>query len=188
MPHHVFSDINHGILEKYTSKIFVLTGVGRGVNIDSALFAEKSEIYAMDEEIILVEHMIKIVPIMINSGRNRPKKIRLFHGVPKSELYIMIEDVQQPAIFLLSSYMHDPDNKDKAFDIIDELEQIKIHPLKNHTILIDYLSPETACFGNLSIEMVKTKLLEINPNYSFKFEQGGHLGCEDNAVLVAYIA
>lgn len=35
--------------------------------------------------------------------------------------------------------------------------------------------------------MVKNKILEINPNYQFRSENGGHLGDEKDAILVAYV-
>jgi len=185
---HVYSDIGRGVLEKYPSNIFVVTGIGRGVTIENALFAKKSEIYVMDEDNVIVEHIKKILHHIVAFAQHTPKEIKFFHDIPKTALYTIIKEIRQPAIFLLSSYVCDPDNMDKASGILDELEQFKKHSIKNHTILIDYLSPANACFGNLRIEDVKAKLLEINPMYSFRLEQGGYFGYEDNGVLVAYIA
>ena len=47
---------------------------------------------------------------------------------------------------------------------------------------IDYVH-----FGNISIELIKNKLLEINPDYKFRFENGGHIGKDKDATLAAYL-
>ena len=68
--------------------------------------------------------------------------------------------------------------------ILGELEAIKNHPIKNHVILIDdqwdYVN---GLYGGIRIKEVKDKILEINPDYKFSFED---TGIKEN-VLVAKV-
>jgi hypothetical protein len=64
-----------------------------------------------------------------------------------------------------------------------ELELIKNHPIKEHTILIDDLREWSRDFPAIGFntEDIKKKILEINPNYVFSFADGQ----TSNDILVA---
>jgi hypothetical protein len=88
---------------------------------------------------------------------------------------------------LLGNYHPDIDYI-KPNAVLDELEAIRQHPINTHTILIEYIQyADTELFGNISLDEVKDKLLEINRRYSFAFADGGHLEKDKNAILVAYV-
>lgn len=72
--------------------------------------------------------------------------------------------------------------REKINCILQELDQIKKHFIKGHVILVDYIY-----YGNIPLELIKEKLLQININYKFKLEKGGHLGQEENSILAAYL-
>lgn len=59
---------------------------------------------------------------------------------------------------------------------------------KTHTIIVDNIhyagTPE---FNLISEEQIKEGLKSINPNYTFVYEKGGHLGLIDKAALIATI-
>ncbi|HRI35351.1 MAG TPA: hypothetical protein PLD02_16495, partial [Saprospiraceae bacterium] len=68
--------------------------------------------------------------------------------------------------------------------VLLELEAIKQHSIKTHTILIDdcrFFGTEG--FDYITIDQVIKSLLEINPSYQFKYENG--YTADD--ILVAYI-
>lgn len=68
--------------------------------------------------------------------------------------------------------------------ILQELEAIKNHPIKNHTILIDDVRMfGTRDFDGVTLDQITDKLREINPNYSIFFEKG----YQANDILVACI-
>jgi hypothetical protein len=76
----------------------------------------------------------------------------------------------------------------KNSPLMAELDQIKLHPIKNHTILIDDLD---LCGGYLfdyvTLDQIKQKILEINPKYSITFTDGGLDGRYRETILVARV-
>jgi len=92
----------------------------------------------------------------------------------------MLKLVKEPTLFWLDGH---PDGVD-GNPLWGELESIKLHPIKTHTILIDdipiYFDPK----------QVESKLLEINPNYTFVYENALNASNGDvykNYHLAAYI-
>lgn len=68
--------------------------------------------------------------------------------------------------------------------VLQELEQIKKHPIKNHTILIDDVRLfGTIEFDYVTLDQIIDKVLEINPNYNISFVPG----YVQNDILVAQI-
>lgn len=70
-----------------------------------------------------------------------------------------------------------------------ELEQIKKHPIKTHTIMIDdvrlFGSPE---FDFITLDKVKKKLKEINSDYTFEYADSKIKGkIQKNDILIAKI-
>jgi hypothetical protein len=74
----------------------------------------------------------------------------------------------------------------KNCPLIEELEQIKQHPVKNHIILIDDIHCcDTVLFDFMSREKLIDKIHEINPNYEIRYVDGGDAGEYKNNVMVA---
>jgi hypothetical protein len=74
--------------------------------------------------------------------------------------------------------------EEKVCPIMEELEQIKTLRRKDHFILVD----DVRLFGTeefmfITLDEIKARILEINPNYHFRFENG-HIA---NDILVAYV-
>jgi hypothetical protein len=78
--------------------------------------------------------------------------------------------------------------------VLEELNTIKEHSIKEHTIIIDDIRIfdgtdnknilySWAKNTGINSAVIKQKILEINPNYKFKFENG----IIQNDVLVTYI-
>ena len=113
---------------------------------------------------------------------------KVYCGNSKTELKTIIDRIEEPITFLLSSHLPDIDHPEQGNNILDELDQIKEHSIKSHTILIEYIQyAGSSMFGNITLDEIKTKILEIDLRYQFNFEKGGHLEKEENALLVAYL-
>lgn len=188
LPLLLFADIAEDVLEKYPNPVFFGTGVRRCVNLARALNAEFLEIYAIDEEEIFIDHSKYIFPMFFREKERKTQLYEIYHGDPSKDLAGYLLGISQSITFLLSSYIPEPDFPQKHNSILEELEQIKNHPIHTHTILIDNIHlAATSAFGMVTLKEIQQKLLEINPNYQFSYETGGHLEKEENAVLVAHL-
>lgn len=183
------ADITFQVLQKYTNDVLVCTGIASGeifgyaiaINAKNGAF---SEIYGVEENGILANHSQKfVIPKYIKEYKSKNLNLcQVYHQ--NSVLYLgnIIDKIDKPITFVLSSQFPDWVDPEKNNLVGLELDQIKKHHVKKHTILIDYIY-----FGNINLEAIKNKLLEINPNYKFQFENGGLLGREKEAFLVAYL-
>lgn len=182
------ADVLSPVLRKYTNDILVCTGIASGdifahaivVNCELGAF---SEIYGVEADRVLADHSREyVIPQHIGYWKaNKLKTCLVYHKNPLLELESVINKINRPITFVLASQFPDWVDPHKNNLILQELDQIKRNCLKEHTILIDYIY-----FRNVNLNDVKNKLLEINSNYKFRFEDGGHLGREKNAVLAAY--
>ena len=75
------------------------------------------------------------------------------------------------------------------YPLLIELDELKKHPIKRHTILIDDVSLiKDGTFG-FTLDDVKNKLLEINPKYQFSLDDKltNTYGEFKNDILVAKV-
>jgi heterodisulfide reductase subunit A-like polyferredoxin len=74
---------------------------------------------------------------------------------------------------------------DKKCPLLDELEVIKNHPVKNHTIMIDDIRCcGTDYFDFITKEQLENKIKEINPKYVITYEDSW----EPKDILVARLS
>lgn len=101
----------------------------------------------------------------------------------------MIKDINQPITFWLDAHIFPPrTDGGKNCPLIEELDQIKRHPIKTHTILIDDMHcAGTAAFDFLTKEDLIQKIHEINPEYKIRYIPGGNDGEYPENVMVAII-
>jgi len=168
---------------QYRKRVFVETGTFVGDGIQRALDAGFEEIHSVD-----------IDPIAIRDAKNRFKdnsKVNIYTKDSSRELKDILVHIREPVTFWLDAHngFPDPEAKDvKNTPLLEELEQIKNHPIKTHTILIDDMHCcETLLFDFLTRDQIVAKVLEINPAYRIKFIPGGNEGEYPHNVLVAYI-
>jgi hypothetical protein len=119
--------------------------------------------------------------------------IYLHKANSKYELYNIIKEIYSPITFWLDS--HWSGCPDVGCDIItvcpilEELEQIKQHFIKTHTIIIDDIrlmnnSLDRYVGFPVTLDEILKKIFEINPNYKIKYYDD----CTaKNDILVAYI-
>lgn len=168
---------------EFKRRVFVETGTFGGDGIQKALEAGFEEIYSIDIE-----------PLFIRNTRQRYKNQHNIHLDVKDssyQLWDVIQNIKEPVVFWLDAHIGFPDPNAvnvKNTPLIEELDQIKRHPLKNHTILIDDLHCcETLLFDFLTLDDIIAKVLEINPEYDIRFVDGGNDGEYKDNILVASI-
>lgn len=161
---------------KYPNKVFVETGSSHGNGIEMAINVGFRSIYSMEIRGDLLQHCKE-------RFADHPEVV-LFNGYSEDILYDVIKDINEPITFWLDGHTDCPAPGRKYSPIMEELEAIKKHPIKTHTIMID----DVRLFGTHEFDHVSTseiinKILEINPNYEILYE----LGYVSNDILVARV-
>src|SRR6185436_2527368 len=130
--------------------IFVETGTYGGDGVQKALDAGFEEIHSID-----------INPVSIQDTQRRFKDQNNIHLHIKDtnyQLWDVIEAIEEPVVFWLDAHNGFPDPNAigvKNTPLMEELDQIKKHPIKNHTILIDDLHCcETLLFDFLTLDQI----------------------------------
>lgn len=160
---------------------FVETGTFGGDGIAFALQGDFTEI-----------HSLEIEPSFVRGAKYRFKeesKVTIHQCDSGKDLYDIIKDMDKPITFWLDGHNGTPDkNGGKNTPLIEELEQIKRHPIKTHTIIIDDMHCcNTILFDFLSREDIVKKVKEINPDYNVYFIAGGNDGEYPQNILVAEV-
>ncbi|MFN4174812.1 MAG: hypothetical protein ACK4HV_06900 [Parachlamydiaceae bacterium] len=166
----------------FRNRVFVETGTFGGDGIQKALDAGFIDIHSLDIDVVQIRNTRK-------RFKNDPR-VHLYLKDSSYQLWEVIEKIDEPITFWLDAHngFPDPFSKEKNTPLLEELEQIKWHPIKTHTILIDDLHCcGTLLFDYLTREDIIRKVLEINPNYKIRFVPGGNEGEYPINVLVAEI-
>lgn len=169
------------VLEKYPNPIFFETGTSGGHAIDLALK------YDCFKKLISIE----IEPQIQDENRNRLKsyidsgRLNLVTGDSLQCLQNYIPLLDQPTTFWLDAHVDFGIAGVKKCPLYEELEAIATSDIKSHTILIDDLR----IFGGgtwgsgINLDVIKQKILDINPNYTILTEPG----VQDDDILVAIV-
>lgn len=181
-PHAISGNIGPDGFHQFLKRIFVETGTGCGDGIQHALEAGFKAIYSIDNDQNCVD---------ISRKRFiRNPRVHILLKDSGNGLFDLIQNIDEPVTFWLdaSNGTPNPDRSVKNTPLMDELDQIKRHSIKTHTILIDDLHCcETPYFDYLRLDQIISKVLEINPEYYFAFVDGGDDGEYEGNILVAYI-
>ena len=154
--------------KKFPNKYFVETGSLMGTGIERALQAGFSHVYSIE----LSEHFFGECKKIFSKN----PKVKLFLGDSGKILYEVIKDIDSPITFWLDGHCSCgiTAKGDEWSPILKELEQIKKHHIKNHTILIDdVVQFGTEYFDFVTIDQIIEKVLEINSDYKIFFIDGG---------------
>jgi len=169
--------------ERFPNYYFVETGTYRGQGIRFALRAGFPQIDSVE-----INHKFVVKARSIFS---RYQNVRVWEGDSGKILWDVIKDMNKPITFWLDGHNGhpDPDSTKKNTPLMEELEQIKMHPIKNHTILIDDMHCcETVLFDYLTKEQIASKVLEINPEYEITYVDGGDQGEYKDNIMVARVS
>ena len=154
----------------YPNQYFVETGTYHGAGVRKALEAGFPEIHSLEIDQALAgecQSMFAEFP-----------QVHVWHADSSTQLYEVISDIHAPITFWLDGHNIFPDpNGGKNSPIMEELDQIKRHKIKTHTILIDDRHVMgTVHFDGVTELQIIGKLLEINPQYTISFDIGGDAG------------
>lgn len=165
---------------EFRQDFFVETGSYLGNGIQKALDAGFKKIRSIEAD----KGHFKLTR---NRFQDNPN-VKVYQGNSSVDLWDIIKDIDQPITFWLDAHIYPPrPDGGKNCPLLEELEQIKQHPIKTHTILIDDMHCcNTAAFDFLGREDFIAKLLEINPDYQIYYVDGGDDGEYKNNVMVAY--
>lgn len=162
---------HENFLLDYSNEYYVETGASGGGSVIRALDVRYllpgkfKSIASIDID----PHSIEICKMNL-----RVPNVHFLLGDSSIKLWDMIKDIPKPITFWLDAHRFPPvDDGKKNCPLLEELEQIRKHPLNTHTILIDDVPCcGTPAFDYITVEQLIEKLLEINPNYQIKFIYG----------------
>jgi hypothetical protein len=165
------------LFKKYHNPIWVETGSYRGQGIQFAIeagFKEIQSIELMRENYDYCVSLFKDIPW-----------VHIFLGDSSLLLENIISKITCPITFWLDGHYSGEGTAlgSKETPLLDELEIIKRHPIKTHTILIDDMRCWSVDNQGFNTDMLKKILLDINPNYNIVLENG----YVPNDILAAWI-
>lgn len=166
------------IFAKYLNKYFIETGTFEGQGVEYALDVGFDHVRSVDINYAsYTDNLVKF---------NYNPRVQLYHGPTETKLWEMIKDIDVPATFWLDAHWSGEGTpmSDKKCPLLEELEVIKNHLVKNHTIMIDDIRCcGTDYFDFITKEQLEAKVREINPNYVITYEDSW----EKNDIMVCRI-
>jgi hypothetical protein len=158
--------LKNNLFKKYLNKVFVETGSYMGDGVQFAIEAGFEKIYS-------IELSDKYFDICTKRFANN-KNVIIVKGDSCEILLDVIKDIDVPITFWLDGHHSCGDTALGKYwtPLMQELDQIKKHFIKNHTILID----DMQCWLNFNPihgfykPDILNKLNDINDKYSFEYE------------------
>ncbi|MGA2435367.1 MAG: hypothetical protein ABSG25_08780 [Bryobacteraceae bacterium] len=157
--------ITSDLFKKYFNEILIETGSFEGHGIQAALDAGFKTVYSIE----LSERFYNFCK---NKFKDNPY-VNLVFGDSSIMLKEVLKNINSKCTIFLDGHFSGGETSKglKNSPLIEELEAIKQHIIKNHIILIDDLrdwiiSPDC----DFNVDILKQKILEINPKYKFIIE------------------
>lgn len=154
--------------------IFMETGSCKGESIDLAMQAGYDRIISMDIDganVAYCQERFGLIPDDKTPAKNG--HISVTCADSGFALLKTMKYVNEPALIWLDAHSQLFDNEGKIenpFPLLLELEQLRRHPIKTHTILIDDIliltHPDVTGWTRAEIE---DKVLDINPKYKISY-------------------
>lgn len=177
----VYYDNLRNHFKKYKNKLFVESGTFLGNGLQCALDAGFEKCFTIEIHQYLYDKAQIRFKKEINNG-----KIISYLGDSEIMLPAVVAQLTDRATFWLDAHISSQygEKLAKNCPIIEELETIGKHHIKNHTLLIDDLN----CFGRpahdrITVEQVKDKILQINSEYKFELLDAAR----PQNILAAYV-
>ncbi|HEC65032.1 MAG TPA: hypothetical protein ENI23_07055 [bacterium] len=160
--------LNKEILQPYKKRIFIESGTNIGEGVQCALDVGFEEIYSIE----INEEFFKK-----SSERFRDnEKVNLIKGDSKEEFVKILRQIQEPATIWLDAHTR------TDASIMEELEALQQHPIKDHIILIDDVIDFIKVYKEIKFNNLTEGLKKINPNYHLSFIDNTHY---TNNILLA---
>ena len=171
--------IGPGGFHNYRNQYFVETGTNGGGGVLSAIQAGFRNLQSIDNDLAHVKFSRKLLM--------RYRNVKIWHGDSAVLLWEMIKDIPGQITFFLDAHRFPAeDDGMKNCPLMEELEQIRLHPIKTHTILIDDMNCcSQLAFDYITKEDLIRKLYEINPQYRISFITGGSEGEAPENIMLA---
>lgn len=168
------------VLSKYKNPYFLETGTADADCVRLALEIGFEKVFSIELDEKLQLENIKRYNSQIEAGF-----VHLIIGDSLLEIKKIVPILDKPTTFWLDAHVDSGPEGIKKCPLYEELEAIKQSELRNHTIMIDDVRIFGAHWGeDISLEKVKEKILEINKNYKFTFEDNQYAPKD---ILVAYL-
>lgn len=175
----ITTTLSKEVLLKYLNPYFLETGTANGDCVRLALEVGFKKIFSIELDENLQNENIHNYQSFINEG-----KVNLITGDSLWELSNIIPVLDKPTTFWLDAHQDFGPKGVKRCPLYEEISSIKMSNIKTHTILIDDMRMLGHWWGEgINIDELKNRILEINSNYKFTFENGFAL----NDILVAYL-
>ncbi len=174
------ANISPSGFEAFPNYYFVETGTYNGQGILYALRAGFPVIHSIE---LFPENVARVSKKFLDKPN-----VHVWQGNSGEKLYDLIKDFDKPITFWLDAHSGEDIPNQKNTPLIEELDQIKRHHIKTHTILID----DMHCCGRmmfdfLTKEQIMAKIKEINPDYTIYFIPGGDDAEYPENVMVAQV-
>jgi hypothetical protein len=175
----ITTTLSKEVLSKYLNPYFLETGTANGDCVRLALEIGFEKIFSIELDENLQNENIQKYQSFINE-----EKINLITGDSLWELINIIPSLDKSTTFWLDAHVDFGPMGTKRCPLYEELSAIKMSDIKTHTILIDDMRMLGQWWGEgISVDELKKRILEINPNYKFTFENG----FAPNDILAAYL-
>lgn len=159
------------IFSKYINPVFVETGSCDGDGIQMALDVGFKTIYSIE---LAPEHYNHC----IERFKHNPN-VNLIFGDSRVVLSDLLSQINEPITFWLDAHYYEA----SVCPLWQELHAIGKHFIKTHTLMIDDIRDLVNYGLGLSVEVLKRKILLIDPGYEFTFEDG----YTQNDILIARV-
>lgn len=164
--------------DQFKSQYFVETGPHVGHSIQQAVDAGFTVIHGIE----LNEIAAGLAALKFKRNSN----VHIWQGDSGAILYDVIKDIDGKITFWLNANNPSTNLNVEHTALLRELDQIKRHHIKTHTILIDAIRDHGhRTFDFISVDSIIAKIKEINPEYRIFFTTGGDYSESPNHILVA---
>lgn len=168
--------VNKEVLKRYKKNILIETGTYMGMTTKAAVEEiGYQKVYTIELQDYLYQVSLNNLSHLISEN-----KVVAIKGNSNEKLKDILDEINEPVTILLDAHI-DGGNFINGVTpdvnwcpLYEELDIIKNHHIKTHTILID----DVRIIGNIGwgsnvfIERIKEIINEINPNYRISFEEG----------------
>jgi len=175
----ITTTLSKDVLLKYPNPYFLETGTADADCVRLALELNFEKVFSIELDPILQNKNIENYQSYINDGR-----LELVTGDSLWELSQLIPKLDKPTTFWLDAHVDFGPSGTKRCPLYEELSTISFSDIKTHTILIDDMRMLGGWWGEgISVEGLTERLLKINPDYKFVYEDG----FVSKDILVAYV-